>query len=255
MTHYTQTFTLTYGDIAENNPGMQRIGKLATGFTLDDLHRFRQHFKDMGRNTMLVNLSKQLPDGEISDMDAYLLVIRDGLSSLLNTGTNDDFYMEQSNLTPDKKALMRGSVKNKRARWNLCFNHIGQDPDYENGKGTIIPYDQVPLLNEVRLQLEQLTNRTLVVEGNYYYDPSKCHIGFHGDTERRCVIGVRSGQSMNLYFHWYKRHEPIGRGVKVLLNSGDIYIMSTKAVGYDWKKSTISTLRHAAGCSKYTTIQ
>ena len=27
--------------------------------------------------------------------------------------------------------------------------------------------------------------------------------------------------------------------------------MSDKAVGYDWKKSSIVTLRHAAGCDKY----
>lgn len=28
--------------------------------------------------------------------------------------------------------------------------------------------------------------------------------------------------------------------------------MSEKAVGFDWKKSSIFTLRHATGCDKYT---
>lgn len=31
------------------------------------------------------------------------------------------------------------------------------------------------------------------------------------------------------------------------LNGGDIYIMSSKAVGCDWKSSSTVTLRHAAG--------
>jgi hypothetical protein len=30
--------------------------------------------------------------------------------------------------------------------------------------------------------------------------------------------------------------------------------MSDKAVGNDWKKKTIYTLRHAAGCEKFTKI-
>ena len=30
--------------------------------------------------------------------------------------------------------------------------------------------------------------------------------------------------------------------------------MSEKAVGTDWKKSSIPTMRHAAGCKKYTNL-
>jgi hypothetical protein len=40
-----------------------------------------------------------------------------------------------------------------------------------------------------------------------------------------------------------------------MLNHGDIYIMSDKAVGYDWKKRKIPTLRHAAGCKKFFNIK
>lgn len=38
---------------------------------------------------------------------------------------------------------------------------------------------------------------------------------------------------------------------EVILNNGDIYIMSEKAVGTDWKKKNTLTLRHAAGAPKY----
>lgn len=38
------------------------------------------------------------------------------------------------------------------------------------------------------------------------------------------------------------------------VDGGDIYVMSEKAVGTDWKKKNLYTLRHATGCSKFTTI-
>ena len=39
------------------------------------------------------------------------------------------------------------------------------------------------------------------------------------------------------------------------INGGDMYIMSEKAVGNDWKRRSIPTLRHAAGGMKYLTIK
>ena len=41
----------------------------------------------------------------------------------------------------------------------------------------------------------------LMGEGNYYYNSSE--FGFHGDAERRKVVGVRLGASMPLEFQWY----------------------------------------------------
>ena len=38
------------------------------------------------------------------------------------------------------------------------------------------------------------------------------------------------------------------------IEHGDMYIMSEKATGFDWKSKSKYTLRHAAGCQKYTDI-
>ncbi len=53
---------------------------------------------------------------------------------------------------------------------------------------------------------------------------------------------------------WYYNFEPRGKNVSFVLNPGDIYCMSEKTVGTDWKanlsKGWINkryTLRHAAG--------
>jgi len=47
----------------------------------------------------------------------------------------------------------------------------------------------------------------------------------------------------------------VGKRIIVPLNGGDIYLMSEKAVGTDWKRKKVYTLRHATGCDKYTTIK
>jgi hypothetical protein len=68
------------------------------------------------------------------------------------------------------------------------------------------------------------------------------------------VIGVRLGDSIPLCFHWYHRNKPIGDKFTINLNHSDLYIMSEKAVGQDWIKSLQITLRHSAGCAKYTSL-
>jgi hypothetical protein len=46
----------------------------------------------------------------------------------------------------------------------------------------------------------------------------------------------------------------VGSRCLIELKGGDMYVMSEKATGYDWKGRSKLTLRHAAGCSKFTTI-
>nr|WIL03156.1 2OG-Fe(II) oxygenase [Cedratvirus borely] len=89
-----------------------------------------------------------------------------------------------------------------------------------------------------------------MVEGNRYYDVNKCYIGFHGDSERRKVIGLRLGQPLPLYFAWWYQGKRISQYGEIELEDGDLYCMSSKAVGWDWKKKNTPTLRHAAGNKK-----
>jgi len=244
------TITITVGDQAENHVGMQKIGELSdNGFDLNDLEKIATNFE----NNKLIELKNYCND-KFNPEPAYVLVLENGLSKYCNP---DDFYNEQLNLKWDNKALMYGRVVNKYARYNLCFGNISQEPDYESGKGRIINLNTVPILNnvmnEINLLIPGKTNN-LVAEGNYYYDINKCGIGYHGDAERRKVIGIRVGKSLPLVFQWYNNNEKISESIIINLNHGDMYIMSEKATGYDWKKKKISTLRHAAGCSKYTGI-
>lgn len=91
----------------------------------------------------------------------------------------------------------------------------------------------------------------LVAEGNYYYDTSKCGIGFHGDSERKKVIGLRLGSEIPLEYQCFINSNPVGERIKLMFYGGDIYFMSEKVTGNDWKKKIIYTLRHAAGSEKF----
>jgi hypothetical protein len=258
---FTEAITLTYGDVAENNVGMQQIDSMAdSGFTVEQLLTAQALISSccateiikLHEIPLLPNQSEVLPA-------ATVLIIRAGVTAfLLNDGYSaDTMYNEQVNLLPDTTiwSTKHGRIVNKVARHNLCFAAEAQTADILNGKGTIIPYSAVPQLDIIRRNLPYLLGPSaanLVVEGNYYYNPKTCGIGYHGDGERRRVVGVRLGVAIPLCFRWYHKNQIISEKLELLLNHGDMYVMSDLAVGTNWKRPTQITVRHAAGCAKYT---
>jgi len=244
------TVTITCGEVAENHVGMQKLGDIAdVGFTIVDLERSKRYFEEQGYSCELVRLDSELPVPE-----AGILIVRNGLNAFANA---DALREEMVSLAWDTKAKMRGRVVDKHARHNLCFSKDGQKPDYSAGKGTIVAYRDVPLLEGVVKRLPEAFGGKAVdlfAEGNLYFDVSKCGIGFHGDAERKRVIAFRLGEDMPLQYQWFLRGEPIGKRIKLSLGHGDMYMMNEKASGYDWMRKIVPTLRHAAGARKYLLI-
>lgn len=91
-------------------------------------------------------------------------------------------------------------VENKRARFNLCYDDVAQQSDFKAGKGTIIAFEALPCLRDLRASIGAMMGidlsvklwffkcslvtgskgMNLVAEGNRYYDLKNCGIGFHG---------------------------------------------------------------------------
>lgn len=256
--------TLTFGDQAENHTGMEVLGNAAeSGFSHDDLKNIQkligpEQNKYPTIETELIDLRDLvdvLPEGCSELEGAYVLILR----GFLNKERADGVLKENMAFEWDKKLWnsRQKKVQNKHARHNVCYGAIGQESDFENGKGTIIPYNQVPLTNEIIRCLPQLLGEKgeeMVCEGNLYFDIKKTGIGWHGDTERKKVFGVRCGATIPLCFRWWYKNASFGETLKIDLCHGDAYIMSEKAVGSDWKRSSIPTLRHSAGSDKYTKV-
>ena len=167
-----------------------------------------------------------------------------------------------------KEVKVRGKRMNKLARTNLCFvNGREQDPAVYEGKGTIYDLNKMEYLNKgVERLRQQITDGLIhigsktkveinVVEGNRYYNLKNTGIGFHGDTERVVVICISIGcDNYPMRWQWFKDGMPVGKCIDISLNCGDVYIMSEKAVGADWKKKSLYTVRHAAGANKYISL-
>lgn len=262
---YSEAITITFGDQAENNVGMQKIGNVAqSGYTLEQMSMMADLLRPLGAICTIYHLSDNISP-TFNAEPAYLLIIERGVNYMLPSYNGDlstaaKLYNEQWVLPRDTKALMYGKVVNKHARYNLCFADFSQEPDYNNGKGRVVDFKFLPLLQKLRINIELLLGEkagSLVAEGNYYYDTNTCGIGFHGDSERHKVVGVRLGNSaaIPLHFQWFYQGSPVGKRAVFTLNHGDIYVMSEKTVGTDWKSKNKFTLRHAAGAHKYTTIK
>jgi hypothetical protein len=255
---FSKTFSLTFGDVAENHRGMQKIGHIAdNGFSLHDLNTAKTWFEDKGCKCKIINLHWLLPEQlQVQDNFAWILTVKDAVNALLQNDNGADLlYAEQDILQKDTKAIMYGRVVNKHARHNLCFADLPQLPDYDNGKGTVYAFNDLPYLNLIRSQLHSVLGNiahNLPAEGNYYYDLNKCGIGYHGDAERKKVIAFRLGATIPLHYRWYHDNTVVSDTFPIHnLQHGDMYIMSQKTTGYDWKSKSKYTLRHAAGSHKY----
>lgn len=250
-----QAITITFGDQAENHVGMQKVGcEVDRGYSKQDLLEIKDMLEANSCKCDLIDLNEEIQE----ELDAYVLIIRQGVNLLYGESIIEKLTEELTHLEWDTKAKMYGRVVNKHARYNLCFSNTKQEPNYEKGNGRIISFEEVPLLQEIRNNMSQYFGQlstNLVAEGNLYYDPRKCGIGYHGDSERHIVIAIRLGSEIPLHYQWYLNGKPVGKNIQLSIQSGDIYIMSEKATGRDWKKKKIYTLRHAAGANKYTQIK
>ena len=264
------------------------------GFTAQDIEGLGPYFekfmppkeepkKDEPKEVAVLDLNVLSMDDavdELGDEDqARVLILRDWAK-----GADKDVYKEISPIRWDaeyldpnkyrteivdgKEVRVRGRRMNKRARTNLCFvPDREQEPAVFEGKGTIYDLKKMKTANECveRLREEiaagliEIGSKTKVVinvvEGNRYYDLKNTGIGFHGDTERVVVICISiGGFNYPMRWQWFKDGMPVGKSIDVFLNSGDVYIMSEKAVGADWKLKSRYTLRHSAGAEKYRSL-
>ena len=144
---------------------------------------------------------------------------------------------------------------NKQARYNVVFgpDEIAHDASYE--QPTVHSLSRLPRLDAVRSALPHWLGakaNDLYAEGNHYFE-RQSGIGFHGDAERKIVICLSLGSSSVLRYQWRQPGEsaPFGPPVDLHVHHGDVYIMSEKATGFDWRKRSLYRVVHGAGASKY----
>ena len=109
-------------------------------------------------------------------------------------------------------------------------------------------FDELPLLSTIREYLNGMLSQSppfqpnqyppLNAEGNHYYGPSS-NINYHGDGERKVIICLCLGRTTELVYQCRFPEENAAlqqrEAGRIQAHHGDIYFMSEKAGGYDWK--------------------
>ena len=286
----SERMSLTCAPGGENHAGMEIIGRMPVkgeGFTAPDIEGLGTYFGlEMGKSVQVLDLNALSGVGEIARLETgdqgRVLLLRNWVQTSFESTTVQDIYKEliadawdaeyldknkyRIEIVDGVETKVRGKRMNKRARTNLCYvADREQEPDVWNGKGRIVDLRKKTALDEAVNKLRSMIDAGLiaiesktkieinVVEGNRYYNLKNTGIGFHGDTERVVVICISIGcDNYPMRWQWFKDGMPVGEPIDITLNCGDVYIMSEKAVGADWKLRSIYTLRHAAGAKKYT---
>jgi len=261
-----QRIALTCAPGGENHVGNQFIGKRpvkGSGFTPQDITDIQnyvlEHFPDI--ECSVLDLNQLSPHKTIQQLpptdQASVLLLR----KFIPTEVSDHIYQECNADEWDSKyyCTRRKKVLNKHKRKNICYVPVmTQEPNYEEGKGRIVDLESKDAMHEAFLCLKDVLKKSIknpekvelnVVEGNLYDNTKKTGIGMHGDTERTIVVCMSIGgiPEYPMEWAWYKDSKPIGDPFRITLNHGDVYIMSEKAVGTDWKYRSKYTLRHGAG--------
>jgi len=111
---FEKTFSLTFGDVAENHKGMQKIGHFAEkGFDVHDLNRAKLWFEEKECKCNLVNLSWFAPEeAQTRENSAYVLVVKGAVNALLNDENGaDNLFEEQDVLEKDSKVKYETNIK------------------------------------------------------------------------------------------------------------------------------------------------
>ena len=143
------------------------------GFNKEDLEKVYQYFENKECKCEIIHLNNLLTDEIIEDEveDAYLLVVRNMFRYMIDM--ENDIVKELESFEWDNKYWdrRRKKVLNKHVRENVCFGDESSDPDYEKGKGRIVGWSDVPIVNKIREGIEEIMGEkgsNLMCEGNKY---------------------------------------------------------------------------------------
>lgn len=222
------------------------------GFTREDLDKAAEISQSLGYTTELFDLTTYLPMH--TDRTACVLVIRDGVKMFGNYQQLTS-ELESTIYALDRKTRVRGRVVDRVGSWTASVTEETIRPCVWRGIGTSLSFNDLPCLSTVRQLLPSLLGdkaKDFYANIDYYYDIFSCGIGYHGESEHKKVVTLRLGENVPVHFQWWCNGKLVGEDIPLDIHGNDIYIMDETAVGPDWYRSDIPTLKHAAGCTRYT---
>ena len=106
---------------------------------------------------------------------------------------------------------------------------------------------RIPPLMSVKSTLESVLYCPLVCEATRFQNKEDCYINMHRDRSKSRIAGLNLGGSFPINFRWYHNTIHCSEVLSIILNHGDIYIMSELATGVLKDKKTKLFLKHSMG--------
>lgn len=203
--------------------------------------RYNIEFGDVGQQQGFPSIGAAVPDIRAADFESKMSAYQDLVSSynLVDPRTMKPF------INPMNGMPVNPARKKEWAPYAQAFTPPAPVKYFQTIRegdctSTVKAFGELPLLSMIREELGKLSPKTvgLSAEGNHYFGP-KSNINYHGDQERKIIICLCLGKSTELVYQC--RFPEPDAAIKQRLaatlraNHGDIYFMSEKAGGYDWK--------------------
>lgn len=197
---------------------------------------------------MLVKLQGLHKKSSIIDLNKILLQFdnrRTEIATILvipNYVTND-LYQTLLSIDWDKKVLLRNKVVNRVGKYVISINNEAQEPNYEQGQYRVVSYNELEDLKVVKNNLEKIAKHHLLCRGDYNYNHEKLKLKYQGGKVNNMMC-IHLGDPIQLSYKWFFSNKPVSESTGFTLNHGDLYIMSEKATGHDYKLKKNPILKH-----------
>ncbi len=193
-----------------------------------------------------VKINKNIP-GKVPD--AYLLLIKDGVSLFYN---KDELFEEQKSLPKDTKVYIRNNLVSRISKHVLSFEEESKDPEYTLGIKKVLAFSESPILESFKNKIHHVLGENgqgcdLKAKADYYFDNSECGTYFHGE-DKEFLFCIKLGNESILRYRWSCDCEQVTDNIDFRIEHGDIFIMFGKSTGDKYRQSNKLTLEFAEGC-------
>ena len=222
-------FHVTFNDYYATKKGGKMYGKpYSQGFSGNQLRQIQSQFEAKGCLCEWVYLNQSL-EGWLEAENAALLVIRGGMKAL---GVSGAKLFSELNCSewPSSTSGSRTSIS-KGSRKLL----VDEEPSAEGESGGGVVAEKIgtagsKLREAIQAAFHLEPDSPLIGDAWRLQDVTdRCTIPFH-ELHSKISVGVHAGHPLQLHFRWRYRGKLVSDPVSVMLQSGDIYIITDQRV-------------------------
>ena len=199
------------------------------GLTGKELQQIQNHFEDKGCQCDWIFLNESL-EGWLPAQKAVALVVRGGMKALGVTGARLSSELHSSEW-PSTSAQRTSISKADRK----LLVEAGEQPRVETKDGELPFVEKFgttssKLREAVQAALDLGNDHPLIGDAWRLHDVTdRCTIPFHEPQSKICV-DVHTGHRLELHFRWRNRGKVVSDPLSVMLNHGDLYVVTDERV-------------------------